>query len=84
MSLKCIRCDTVWPDELELEWGQTMESSGYGPRPVCVALVEARNGSLEVCRGSLGHTNKKATVELHAIGELHPSHLRPPTPNEED
>ena len=64
MSLTCSRCGTVWPDEIEEGWGQAEETVGYGPRPRCVAIVEARNGASEWCSGRLSDSNKKPTANL--------------------
>lgn len=51
--LECVKCRATWPDELEARWGETAETSGYGPEPRCVAIVPSRTGDNQVCRGSL-------------------------------
>lgn len=59
MSLKCNRCGKVWPDELGEQWGSG-ESSGYGPEPVCVNVVQdKRTGAGAVCRGGLTSSRAK-------------------------
>lgn len=80
-TLKCVKCGTLYTPERERQWGRTRGSSGYGPRPVCTAIVPnpyakkaRRTGETpgQVCGGSLGVENTPDTdvPGLRAQGAL--------------
>lgn len=71
--LECSKCKAEWPDELQESWGATQETTGYGPQLVCVAIVPARNGDDQVCRGLLRAAadpqDKDRLMKLSPIGD---------------
>lgn len=53
LALVCTACGAQYTQEHLAQWGRSVESSGYGPHPVCVELVKDPLGSNAVCRGAL-------------------------------
>ncbi len=66
--LECVRCGATYGDELDKDWGRTKETSGHGPVPRCVALVDAPHAPLtssgevpqEQCNGSFRNVTETA------------------------
>lgn len=69
----CARCGEKYSKDVVEQWGRTKETSGYGPQPKCVELVDrpgTPEGTLEVCGGQLvaGDIGRSSTKDLHPIG----------------
>lgn len=76
MSLRCNRCNAVWPDDFEESWGlsRNAASSGYGSEPVCTAIVEdPRTKAGQVCRGRLRDSTAGITHNPGYRGGVNPN-----------
>ena len=68
MSLKCRKCGSVHPDQLETMWGRTRETQAYGGEPKCITLViDPRTGVGQVCAGRLTDSDAEPTQRLTSL-----------------
>lgn len=50
----CVKCEREYSQKEIAEWGASPESSGYGPTPKCVDIVQdERTKAGAVCGGAL-------------------------------
>lgn len=73
LVLECASCGAQYPADLKKKWGRTQETAGYGPSPVCVALVpqsqdpDDKDGPREVCTGVLAAIEADSAERVTAL-----------------